>query len=205
MLLPVTFCTISCLQYIIISIPNYIFYFLVYVQNSTLPLHLYLQLHFLMQCLGRTDLRTFITEYALRSSLSFAGFLIDLHIHWADTQTFSTMNTFAFIAVNTQDYSTFNILYPTPICVWIYCVEFGPFSIFLRSIAIKTRSKAISLSQLFPQIFCIIKVCVKTFPTFLENKHSNLYSIHNTSPHMFFIGILLSQKFTTIFFPIHFD
>ena len=29
--------------------------------------------------------------------------LIDLHIHWADTQTFSTMNTFAFIAVNTQD------------------------------------------------------------------------------------------------------
>ena len=56
-----------------------------------------------MQCFGRTDLRTFITEYALRPSLSFAGFLIDLHIHWADTQTFSTMNTFAFIAVNTQD------------------------------------------------------------------------------------------------------
>ena len=45
-----------------------------------------------MQCFGRTNLRTFITEYALRSSLSFAGFLIDLHIHWADTQTFSTMN-----------------------------------------------------------------------------------------------------------------
>ena len=56
-----------------------------------------------MQCFGWTDLRAFVTEYTLRSSLSLAGFLINLHIHWAGTQTFPTMNTFAFIAVNTQD------------------------------------------------------------------------------------------------------
>ena len=68
---------------------------LVYVQNPTLPSQLYLQLHFLMQCFGWTDLRAFVTEYTLRSSLSLAGFLIDLHIHWADTSC--VLNIYLFI------------------------------------------------------------------------------------------------------------
>ena len=56
-----------------------------------------------MQRFCGAGLRTLVAEDALRPIFPFAGFLIDLHIHWADTQTFSTMNTFAFIAVHTQD------------------------------------------------------------------------------------------------------
>ena len=55
-------------------------------------------------------------------------------------------------------YSTFIIRYPIPICVWIYCGEFGSDSSFLRSDAMKTRRDATSLSQLLPQIFWVIKV-----------------------------------------------
>ena len=57
----------------------------------------------LMQCFCRAGFRAFITEDTFRSSLSLAGFLIDLHIHGANAQTFSTVDTFAFIAVNTQE------------------------------------------------------------------------------------------------------
>ena len=55
-----------------------------------------------MQCFGRTDLRTFITEYALRSSLSFAGFLIDLYVHGADPQAFAAVDTLILITVDAQ-------------------------------------------------------------------------------------------------------
>ena len=74
-------------------------------------------------------------------------------------------------------YSTFIIRYPTPTCVWIYWTESEFFSSFLRSVAINTLKEATSFSQLCPQIFCVIKVCVNTFPTFLESRHNSLYSI----------------------------
>lgn len=51
---------------------------------------------------------------------------------------------------------TFSILYPMPICVWIYCGESGSDSSFLRSVAIKTRSEATSLSQELPQTSWVI-------------------------------------------------
>ena len=74
-------------------------------------------------------------------------------------------------------YSTLIIRYPTPICVWIYCGESSVGSNFLRNVAINTRKEAISVSQFLPQIFSIINVWVRTFPTFLESKHNSLYSI----------------------------
>lgn len=51
---------------------------------------------------------------------------------------------------------TFSILYPMPICVWIYCGESGLDSSFLRSVAIKTRREATSLSQELPQTSWVI-------------------------------------------------
>lgn len=51
---------------------------------------------------------------------------------------------------------TFSILYPMPICVWIYCGESGSDSSFLRSVAINTRSEATSLSQELPQTSWVI-------------------------------------------------
>ena len=58
-----------------------------------------------------------------------------------------------------------------------YLGESAFFSSFLRSFAIKTRREAMSLSQLLPQMFWVIKVWVKTFPIFLESRHKSLYSI----------------------------
>lgn len=51
---------------------------------------------------------------------------------------------------------TFSILYPMPICVWIYWGESGSDSSFLRSVAIKTRSEATSLFQELPQTSWVI-------------------------------------------------
>lgn len=62
-------------------------------------------------------------------------------------------------------------------CVFGYIVESSVLSIFLRSVAINTRREAISLSQLLPQMLCVRKVWVRTFPIFLVNRQSNLYSI----------------------------
>ena len=73
-------------------------------------------------------------------------------------------------------YSTLIIRYPTPICVWIYCGDSSPFSIFFRKVAIKTLRDATSFSQLLPHIFCVINVCVSTFPTFRESRHKSLDS-----------------------------
>ena len=56
-----------------------------------------------------------------------------------------------------------------------YTNEF--FSSFFRSVAMKTRREAISFSQLLPQIFCVINVCVSTFPAFCDSRQSSLYSI----------------------------
>ena len=74
-------------------------------------------------------------------------------------------------------YSTFIILYPTPICVWIYCGELGSFSIFFLSVVINTRREPISVSHALPQIFSAINLCVSTFPTFCDNTQSSLYSV----------------------------
>ena len=45
---------------------------------------------------------TLVAEDALRSVFSFAGFLVDLHVHGADPQTFSAMNALILIAVDSQ-------------------------------------------------------------------------------------------------------
>ncbi len=36
------------------------------------------------------------------------------------------------------------------------------------------------LSQLLPQMLCLMRVCVKIFPTFLESRHSSLLPLVNT-------------------------
>ena len=60
----------------------------------------------------------------------------------------------------------------------MYCVSLPEaLSIFLRSIAMYTRSEAMSLSMLLPQILWVMNVCVSTLPTFCASRHSNLYSI----------------------------
>ena len=55
-----------------------------------------------MQCFCGTDLRAFVTEDALRSIFSFAGFFVDLHVHGADPQTLPAVDAFALIAVDAQ-------------------------------------------------------------------------------------------------------
>ena len=55
-----------------------------------------------MQRLGGTGFRAFIAENALRPVFPFAGFPVDLHIHGADPQTLSTMDTLLLIAVDAQ-------------------------------------------------------------------------------------------------------
>ena len=60
------------------------------------------------------------------------------------------------IPLSAKSLYTFSILYPMPICVWIYCGESGSDSSFLRSVAIKTRSEATSLSQELPQTSWVI-------------------------------------------------
>ena len=55
-----------------------------------------------MQCFRGADFRAFIAENALRSVFPFAGFLVDLHVHGADAQTFPAVDAFAFIAVHAQ-------------------------------------------------------------------------------------------------------
>ena len=40
-----------------------------------------------------------------------------------------------------------------------------------------TRRDAMSLSMLFPQIFCVMNVCVSTLPTFCASRHSSRYSM----------------------------
>ena len=74
-------------------------------------------------------------------------------------------------------HSTLTIRYPTPMCVWMYWGESGVGSSFLRRVAMKTRRDAMLLSQLCPQIFWVINVCVKTFPTFQERRHNSLNSM----------------------------
>ena len=51
---------------------------------------------------------------------------------------------------------TLSIRYPIPTWVWIYWGEDGSFSIFLRSVAINTRSEATSLSQELPHTSRVI-------------------------------------------------
>ena len=55
-----------------------------------------------MQCFRGADFRAFIAEDALRSVFPSAGFLVDLHIHGADPQTFAAADAFAFITVDAQ-------------------------------------------------------------------------------------------------------
>mgnify|MGYP006903153562 CR=1 FL=1 len=55
-----------------------------------------------MQRLCGTDLRTLVAEDALRSVFPFAGLLVDLYVHGADTQAFPAVDAFTFIAVDTQ-------------------------------------------------------------------------------------------------------
>ena len=55
-----------------------------------------------MQRLCRACLRALIAEDTLRSVLTPAGFLVDLHIHGADAQALAAVNAFAFITVDAQ-------------------------------------------------------------------------------------------------------
>ena len=69
---------------------------------------------------------------------------------------FSAILRVFIIPLSAKSFYTFSILYPMPICVWIYCGESGSDSSFLRSVAIKTRSEATSLSQELPQTSWVI-------------------------------------------------
>ena len=69
---------------------------------------------------------------------------------------FSAILRVCIIPLSAKSLYTFSILYPMPICVWIYCGESGSDSSFLRSVAIKTRSEATSLSQELPQTSWVI-------------------------------------------------
>ncbi len=64
-----------------------------------------------------------------------------------------------------------------PTCVWMNCGESGVGSSFFRRVTMNTRREAISLSQLRPQMLCVIYVCVRTFPVFFARRQSNLNSI----------------------------
>ena len=55
-----------------------------------------------MQCFCWADHCTFVAEDALRSIFSFAGFLVDLHVHGTDPQTFATVDTFTFVTMDPQ-------------------------------------------------------------------------------------------------------
>ena len=69
---------------------------------------------------------------------------------------FSAILRVFIIPLSAKFLYTFSILYPMPICVWIYCGESGSDSSFLRSVAIKTRSEATSLFQELPQTSWVI-------------------------------------------------
>lgn len=73
--------------------------------------------------------------------MKYQGFLgcVDGNLSWSSGRTY-----------------TFSILYPTPMWVWMYWGESGSFSIFLRSVAMKTRRDATSFSHELPQISCVI-------------------------------------------------
>ena len=55
-----------------------------------------------MQCLCGAGLRAFVAEDALCPVFPLAGFLVDLHIHGTNSQTFAAMDAFALIAVDPQ-------------------------------------------------------------------------------------------------------
>lgn len=54
----------------------------------------------LMQCFGGAILRAFVAEDAFCTVFPFAGFLVDLHIHRTNFQTFAAVNAFALIAMD---------------------------------------------------------------------------------------------------------
>ena len=55
-----------------------------------------------MQCFCWADQCTFVAEDALRSIFSFAGFLVDLHVHGTDPQTFAAVDTFTLVTMDPQ-------------------------------------------------------------------------------------------------------
>ena len=55
-----------------------------------------------MQCFCWADHCTFVAEDALRSIFSFAGFLVDLHVHGTDPQTFTAVDTFTLVTMDPQ-------------------------------------------------------------------------------------------------------
>ena len=55
-----------------------------------------------MQCFCWADHCTFVAEDAFRSIFSFAGFLVDLHVHGTDPQTFAAVDTFTLITMDPQ-------------------------------------------------------------------------------------------------------
>ena len=55
-----------------------------------------------MQCFCWADHCTFVAEDALRSIFSFAGFLVDLHVHGTDPQTFAAVDAFTLVTMDPQ-------------------------------------------------------------------------------------------------------
>ena len=55
-----------------------------------------------MQCFCWADHCTLVAEDALRSVFSPAGFLIDLHVHGTDPQTFAAVDTFTLVTMDPQ-------------------------------------------------------------------------------------------------------
>ena len=55
-----------------------------------------------MQCFCWADHCTFVAEDALRSIFSIAGFLVDLHVHGTDPQTFAAVDTFTLVTMDPQ-------------------------------------------------------------------------------------------------------
>ena len=56
-----------------------------------------------MQRFFGTDLGACIAQDTLRGVFALSAFFVDLDVHRADLQAFAALDTFAFIAVNTQD------------------------------------------------------------------------------------------------------
>ena len=113
-------------------------------------------------CLILTQcIRLILIATALMSRVLFFGccnILMNRHLlHMTKKSKCASLRTLTLFCIHIFCfYSTFIIRYPTPICVCIYCGESGSASSFLRSVAMNTRREATSLSQLLPQIFCVM-------------------------------------------------